>query len=186
VKTPKVSHVKKGRKRKSTVFLTSQQWDEIEQRYSNSDQSIAEMAREFGIPRQRIGRYAMQRGWVRTATRRRLEEAKRGEVQEHVLLASRLVQVFERQIKKTEEYLDRVQEDEPSLSVSERERDARTLASLTRTLKQLEELRRLPEVAAKDKSGVKDQDVHGDDMRAELQRRLDQLAEADNKKEVST
>jgi len=164
--------------------LNAQRWDEIKERYTFGEQSIQEIAREFDISSSAIRRKAKKRGWVVSATSRRPEQNKCNEVQTHAHLLSRLMQVFERQISTTEDYLNTMDDDSPSFGVADRERDARTLASLTRTLKQLEELRRLPKATGGEVVEDEGQGTDGDDMRAQLQRRLDQLAETGNQKRI--
>ncbi|MCE9649556.1 MAG: hypothetical protein K8R18_08040 [Parvibaculum sp.] len=147
-------------------------WAAIRPRYEDADQPLTEIADEAGVSWQSIAAHAKRNGWAlrqppKSPTRRAADLA--GAALMPSKLASRLKRLIAREIDAIE---GESTEDRPAL---ERERDARRLSSLVRSLEKLNDIK-----AAKEKRDPRraDNRTGGGDgaMRAELARRLARIA----------
>lgn len=186
--------------------MSPAQWDEIERAYLETTEPLADLGQRFGISFQRIVAYAKGQKWPP----RRIPRAGKGEL--HGMperptsllsgqgkaetkdgLHARLHNLLAHHIADAEDRLVSIGAGAEQSTAADRERDARTLSSLIRTLEKLIELddRR----AADAKSAIAQQKLEqqsntegetGDakDMRAELDRRFRRLAELGSKTEV--
>ncbi|MGB3808906.1 MAG: hypothetical protein WA943_02355 [Parvibaculum sp.] len=145
-------------------------WETIRARYEDLAQSLAEIAASEGVAWQKISSYARRAGWKlrqppKSEARRAADLA--GAALMPTKLASRLKRLIAREIDAIE---GESTQDRPAL---ERERDARRLSTLVKSLEKLNDIK-----AAKEKREPKSADErNGDgDMRAELERRLARLS----------
>lgn len=182
---------------KRTIGQT--QWDEIERAYLETTEPLADLARRFGISFQRIVAHAKKQGWPA----RRISRAAKGEhygtpetLPSHMSaqdkaetkdgLYTRLHNLLAHHIADAEERLASIGSGVEQSTAADRERDARTLSSLIRTLEKLIELddRRVADA----KNAVAEQKLEqlaltegemgdAEDMRTELDRRFRRLAE---------
>lgn len=181
---------------KRTIGQT--QWDEIERAYLETTEPLADLARRFGISFQRIVAHAKKQGWPA----RRISRAAKGEhygtpeiLPSHMSaqdkaetkdgLHTRLHNLLAHHIADAEERLASIGSGVEQSTAADRERDARTLSSLIRTLEKLIELddRRVADA----KNAVAEQKLEqlaltegemgdAEDMRTELDRRFRRLA----------
>jgi hypothetical protein len=153
---------------------TEPDWTAIREGYENLDVPLKDLAAAHGMHWQTIVIHGRKAGWKpRSArTQKQREEAARDAGLQPSRLATRLKRLIAREIEAIEKENT---EDRPA---TDRERDARRLASLVRSLERLNAIK-----AAKAKREDKgdDEGEGGDEMRAELERRLARLAAGDAK-----
>ncbi len=137
---------------------------------------MEDLAALWGITLLALERLARKHHWHRTPVRRGLKE---DESEEARHMAHRILKALEQQLSDIEHRMQRRAGGKSAgrANSAEHERDARTLASLTRTLESLTEFTesRQKKVAAHDAPH---------DIRATLERRLDGLAAAGKPKRV--
>ena len=180
--------------------ISGAQWDEIARSYLETAEPLAELAQRFGISFQRIVAQAKTQGWPA----RRLTRVSKGEIQgkpnkpQPPLLArpeksetkealhTRLHNLLAHHIADAEDRLACIGTGVEQSTAADRERDARTLSSLIRTLEKLIELddRRaadakslLAEQKLEQQSNAEGEMSDAEDMRTELDRRFRRLAE---------
>lgn len=161
----------------------SPDWAEIARAYRAAERTVAEIAAKYGIAEQTIYRRAKREGWPKRAPRRAKSIAMaKSDPRRRVSLTRRLHTLVDRQIADIEqrraEFAARGETPDPAGA----ERDARALASLTRTLEKLTELEHRAVQAARAQRHDED---NADDIRAELERRLARIAAAADEKGVS-
>lgn len=136
--------------------------------YAAHHGSLDELAALWGIGTERLERLAHTHRWQRTHFRRPLKEDENEEARH---MAHRILKALEQQLSDIEHRMQRRTGARSAgrATSAEHERDAHTLASLTRTLESLTEFTesRQKKVAAHDAPH---------DFRAELERRLARLA----------
>lgn len=186
--------------------MSPAQWDEIERAYLETTEPLADLGQRFGISFQRIVAHAKGQKWPP----RRIPLPGKGEL--HGLpdrptlqvsgqskaetkggLHARLHNLLAHHIADAEDRLASIGGGGEQSTAADRERDARTLSSLIRTLEKLIELddRR----AADAKSAIAEQKLaqqtnaegetgDAEDMRAELDRRFRRLADLSRKAKV--
>lgn len=154
-------------------------WDLVAALYADRSISLAEIERRCGVPRGTISSRAAREGWPMRQPRKRAPKPK------YKVLINRMFRALDKQMHDVEQ---RLETGPAERGPAERERDARTLASLTRILEKLRELEKeaaqnsMKRAAASDDSG-KGPDT--EDMRAELERRLARLVAAAGEGSVS-
>ncbi len=157
-------------------------WRAIRKRYENLGLPMSEVAAGTGMAWQKIAGYAARHGWEmrKPRTPKQKVEAVRDVALMPTRLATRLKRLIAREIEALE---SECTDERPAL---ERERDARRLSSLVRSLEKLNDIK-----AAKTKrDDKKDGDslyAPGSDaeMRAELERRLARFAAGDTESGLS-
>lgn len=153
-------------------------WPAIRRAYEDSAVPLAATAAKAGMSPQKLIRHAIDAGWkMRTPPKKAKPAADlKGGALKPSSLAARLKRLIAREIEAIEG--ESTGERDPA----EKERDARRLSSLVRSLEKLNDIK-----AAKLKnpkgSGGKEED--GDALRTELQRRLARLAAGDGVEAVS-
>lgn len=204
VVSEKHSHSKGTTQTKRTV--SQAQWDEIERSYLETTEPLADLAQRYGISFQRIVAYAKKQNWPERRIPRPRKGEQYGQPQRPTPLLSRpdntetkdglharLHNLLAHHIGDAEERLASIGSGAEQSTATDRERDARTLSSLIRTLEKLIELddRR----AADAKSALAEQKLEqqtngegelgdAEEMRAELDRRFRRLAELSCKTEM--
>lgn len=153
-------------------------WAHIAQVYQ-TDEKLANIAKEYGITTQKIVAHAQRQGWPLRYERQQATKQKRSPGSaDPATLRKRLTGLVERQIAEIEGRLA------DAAASRDHERDARTLSNLTRTLDKLIELKR---AAATDRAEAKHmrEKANGDDraksddaLRQDLARRLSRIAAA--------
>jgi hypothetical protein len=157
----------------SAKNLKEPDWKTIRKLYENKNTVLKELAANTGLSSQKIVAFARKAGWKpRTdpIKQQRVDDF-RDQGLQPTRLAARLKRLIAREIDsiETETHNDR--------PAADAERDARRLASLVRSLEKLSDIK-----AAKAKREGKDDDDKSDDkkggqdMRAELARRLARIA----------
>lgn len=145
--------------------------------YAAHHGKLDELAALWGISIDALEKLARTHHWQRTNYRRALKEDENEEARH---MAHRILKALEQQLSDIEHRMQRraVGKSAGRATSAEHERDARTLASLTRTLESLTEFTesRQKKVAAHDAPH---------DFRAELERRLTRLAGDAKPKRVS-
>lgn len=140
-------------------------WRAIRKRYENLGLPMSEVAAGTGMAWQKIAAYAARHGWEmrKPRTPKQRVEAVRDVALMPTRLATRLKRLIAREIEALE---SECTDDRPAL---ERERDARRLSSLVRSLEKLNDIK-----AAKTKRDDKNSGdtLSDDDMFAELERRF--------------
>lgn len=146
-------------------------WRAIRKRYENLGLPMSEVAAGTGMAWQKIAGHAARNGWEmrKPRTPKQKVEAVRDVALMPTRLATRLKRLIAREIEALE---SECTDERPAL---ERERDARRLSSLVRSLEKLKDIK-----ATKTKRDDKNSSdgLSDDDMRAELERRLARIAAA--------
>lgn len=186
--------------------MSPAQWDEIERAYLETTEPLADLGQRFGISFQRIVAHAKGQRWPP----RRIPRLGKGEL--HGMsdrptpllsgqgkaetkdgLHARLHNLLAHHIADAEDRLASIGAGGEQSTAADRERDARTLSSLIRTLEKLIELDDRRTADAKNaiaqqkleqQTNAKGETGDADDMRAELDRRFRRLAELSRKAEV--
>lgn len=156
-------------------------WDLVAALYTDHSIPLKEIGRRCGVPASTIAGKAFRESWPPRKGRRKYKPHAKGQPTYRVLLA-RLFRALERQMREIEERLEPENGKSPERTAAERERDARTLAQLTRTLEKWRELQREAAQAALAAAGADERGEIPDTetRRADLERRLARLAgEAD-------
>lgn len=178
---------------KAAIAKTQIDWVEIERAYQ-TDRKVAEIATQYGLTRQVLVATAKAKQWTLRKDRGKQAEKRphrKGDGKKSVTSAAlrvRLTRLVERQIHEIEDQIETVG------SGADRERAARTLSNLTRTLEKLVELRRAArqerqarqrdlEQAKSKKAGVNGTEHRN--IRRELERRLARLSTGNRAAEVS-
>ncbi|MES1990259.1 MAG: hypothetical protein V4441_04815 [Pseudomonadota bacterium] len=141
-------------------------WEAIRPRYEDTSNNLIELADEYGVAWQTLSMYGAKHGWAMRKTQRTPAQKAADLVSSQLMpsrLASRLKRLIAREIDAIE---SETLADRPAV---ERERDARRLSSLVRSLEKLNEIK-----ARKDKQeGKADGDrATSEDLGAELERRF--------------
>jgi hypothetical protein len=144
-------------------------WAAIRPRYEDTTEPLVELAAAYGLTWQKISNHAGRKGWKlrKPKTEQRKAADLRGAALMPTKLAGRLKRLIAREIDAIEN------ESTDGRSATDRERDARRLASLVRSLDKLHDIK-----AAKDKRNgtATHDDLPGEnDLRGELQRRFARL-----------
>ncbi len=155
-------------------------WDLIAALYADHSLPLREIARRCGVHKGTISKRAFREGWPARGSRRRTPPQRA----EYTVLIARMFRAIDRQMLEMEQ---RLETDPQQRNAAERERDARTLTTLTRTL---EKLRDLQDKAARSRAetGAGDDGKEARDteeMRAELERRFTRLLTAAGEAGVS-
>jgi hypothetical protein len=145
-------------------------WAEIRRDYEDAAAPLDRTAAKAGMTKQKLIRLASGAGWKpRTPAKKHKPAAElNGGALKPASLAARLKRLIAREIEAIEG------ESTSARDAAEKERDARRLASLVRTLEKLKDIK-----ASKTKRKDADAKDDGDDLRAELHRRLARLAAGD-------
>ncbi|MDO8289730.1 MAG: hypothetical protein Q7T44_10975 [Parvibaculum sp.] len=149
-----------------TEPATGPDWDSIRPRYEDLSVNLVALADEYGVAWQTLAIYAARHGWAMRKTLRTPVQKAADLVSSQLMpsrLASRLKRLIAREIEAIE---GETLEDRPAV---ERERDARRLASLVRSLETLNEIK-----ARKDKQegNGNGERATSEDLSAELERRF--------------
>ena len=144
-------------------------WEAIRIKYEIAEMPMSEVAAGTGMAWQKIAIYAAKNGWRlrKPRTRAQKDDALRDAGLAPTRLATRLKRLIAREISSIEN------EDMSERPAADRERDARRLSSLVRSLEKLNDIK-----AAKNKREREAEDGEGDEeaVQAELERRFDRLA----------
>jgi len=204
VVSQKPSSAKGAAQTKRTI--SPAQWDEIERAYLETTEPLAGLGQRFGISFQRIVAHAKGQKWpprriprpgkgelYGLPDRPTLPLRGQGKAETKEGLHARLHNLLAHHIADAEDRLASIGAGEEQSTAADRERDARTLSSLIRTLEKLIELddRR----AADAKSAIAEEKLaqqtnaegetgDAEDMRTELDRRFRRLAELSRKAKV--
>ena len=172
-------------------------WAAIEQDYRAGVKSMARIAADHGVSQSTIARRARAAGWP---SRREVRREPAPPAPERAALMARMRWLLERQIAHIERrHAAGPKADEAADATidnaADRERNARTLGSLIRTLEKLIDLERElskteaeePETHARSHDRQADEPASDTDaIRTELARRLARLAAAGSKTEISS
>ena len=186
--------------------ISPAQWDEIERAYLETTEPLADLGQRFGISFQRIVAHAKGQKWPpRRIPRPSKDEVHgmpdrptpllrgQGKAETKEGLHARLHNLLAHHITDAEDRLASIGAGEEQSTAADRERDARTLSSLIRTLEKLIELddRRatdaknaIAEQKLAQQTNAEGETGDAEDMRAELDRRFRRLAELRSKTEV--
>ncbi len=151
-------------------------WAKIRAAYEDVSVPLADTAKAAGVNRQALIARARREGWrARTAPPKPPGPSAEltGAAMKPSSLATRLKRLIAREIEAIEGESTKKRE------ASEKERDARRLSSLVRSLEKLKDMK-----SGKEKTDKK-KDEDGDALRTELQRRLARLAAAAVESDVS-
>ena len=182
------------------------QWDEIERAYLETAEPLAALGQRFGISFQRIVAHAKRQKWPPRRIPRPGKGERHGLPEKQATLLSgqgkteskeglhaRLHNLLAHHIADAEDRLASIGTGAEQSTAADRERDARTLSSLIRTLEKLIELddRRaadaksaIAEAKLAQQTNVEGETGDAEDMRAELDRRFRRLAELSRKEKV--
>lgn len=153
-------------------------WRAIRKRYENLGLPMSEVAAGTGMAWQKIAGYAARHGWEmrKPRTHKQKAEAVRDVALMPTRLATRLKRLIAREIEALE---SECTDDRPAL---ERERDARRLSTLVRSLEKLNDIK-----AAKIKRDDKKEDdsLSDDDWFAELERRFTRFVAGEGEASLS-
>jgi hypothetical protein len=169
----------KPKARKAEADIAEPDWAAIQLLYEDAAQPLTTIAEFTGLTWQKIVAYARWHGWHRCKAPK-LADVPAAELMGAALrpshLATRLKRLIAREIETIEG------ESAAKRDALQKERDARRLSSLVRTLEKLNDIK-----AAKSKRDPKSGDgaADGDALRAELLRRLARLAAGDGAGDVS-
>ena len=150
-------------------------WAAIRVRYENLDVPLRQVAEGTGMTWQRIAIHAKRAGWDMRQPRNAKEKAAAAEYVSiaPMRLSTRLKRLIAREIEAIES------EDTAERPAADRERDARRLASLVRSLDKLNDLK-ANKAKRNEKADGEDESGSGTDHRAELVRRFARLVAAGN------
>tara|TARA_R110000824_G_scaffold366730_2_gene555687 strand:- start:219116 stop:219667 length:552 start_codon:yes stop_codon:yes gene_type:complete len=159
---------KSVKKKKPALDEGGLDWPAIKRRYDDHNVPLTQIADDLGVTWQKLANYAGRAGW--TLRQKKTEARKASDLMSAALmptkLAARLKRLIAREIDAIEaEHL----EDRPA---AERERDARRLASLVRSLDKLNDIKASKNSHKKKPDATKQSDT---DLRAELVRRIARL-----------
>lgn len=151
---------------KTAVTVKEPDWEAIRPRYEGEAISVMMLAAEYGLTRQKLTSQAVMLGW-RLRKPRRTPEQKEAELVGSQLMPSKLATRLKRLIAREIDAIEgETLADRPAV---ERERDARRLASLTRSLEKLNEIKARKAM----QEGKTDGEFATDeDLSAELERRF--------------
>jgi len=147
-------------------------WTAVRAAYERGEESIAEISRRFGVPTSTIYNRRDAEGWTTRQLKAPAPE-KRSRKRRRQMVA-RFFETLARQMHDVEQSLA-ADPDGAETSSSGRERDARTLASLVRTLEKLVTLDTGPDKAAKARKDAAHRDIDG--LREALAERIRRFAE---------
>ncbi|MFZ3032689.1 MAG: hypothetical protein WA138_01560 [Parvibaculum sp.] len=154
-----------------TEEVAEPDWTAIRVKYEIPEIPMRDVAAGTGMQWQKISAYAARHGWKlrKPRTRAQKDDARRDMGLQPTRLATRLKRLIAREISSIEN------EDMSKRPAADRERDARRLSSLVRSLEKLNDIK-----AAKNKREREEETGEPDDeaIHAELQRRFDRLAAA--------
>ncbi|MGV8996385.1 MAG: hypothetical protein ACOH12_05515 [Parvibaculaceae bacterium] len=144
-------------------------WEAIRPRYEDVANNVVTLADEYGVTWQKLSSYGAKHGWAKRKTQRTPAQKAAELVGAQLMpskLASRLKRLIAREIDAIE---GETLEDRPAV---ERERDARRLSSLVRSLEKLNDIK-----ARRDKKEGKGdgERATAEDLSAELERRFARL-----------
>jgi len=156
-------------------------WAAVKRAYANPLTPVKEIAASLGMTPQKLSAKATREGWPLRGDCRRIADRAKGNrvgsvALRHTTLVSRLKRLVEREIGDIE------REYEQDSAPADRERAAKRLTVLVRSLDKLTEIQNAG-VKRKKKDAKNDQG--GDALRAELERRLARLAAASEETGVS-
>ncbi len=144
-------------------------WVAIRRAYEDGAVPLVETAAKAGVSTQKLIRHATDAGWkMRTPPKKAKPAAElKGGALRPTSLAARLKRLIAREIEAIEG------ESTGARDPAEKERDARRLSSLVRSLEKLNDIKA---AKLKNPKGSKGKEEDGDALRTELQRRLARLA----------
>lgn len=165
---------------KSSKAVSEPDWAAIRKRYECLDVPIDQVAEGTGMTWQKIAMYARSAGWDMRKPRNAKAKAKAIELASiaPMRLSTRLKRLIAREIEAIES------EETAERPAADRERDARRLASLVRSLDKLNDLK-ANKAKRDEKADGESEDSAGDDHRAELERRFARLVAAGNAQQLS-
>ena len=111
------------------VALSRSVWDQIRIDYETSRETIAQIARRFGVSRGAISHRSRTEGWLPRRTRKRGPD----DGQQDVLIR-RLYRTIDRKLAQLEM---RMSNDEDNLSIADHERETRALGQLIRNFEKV-------------------------------------------------
>ena len=150
-------------------------WREVARVYAQSKLSFNQIAAKLGVTAATVRRHARADGWSPSASSdvgpERTRQTGRTPSTDLSRMVVRLYSALDQQMTEIEERLAMAS------TATERERDARTLNALTRTLEKLIELKQIADTtsASQAKEGKPESAAK---LRTEIERRLDKLLEA--------
>ena len=145
-------------------------WAAIRHLYEDRSVPLADVAKKAGMAWQKVSRHAAQSGW-KMRTPPPAPDAPAGELTGAALMPSKLAARLKRLIAREIEAIEG--ENARTRDAAQKERDARRLGSLVRSLEKLNDIK-AAKIKRDPKSGTDRCD--GEAMRAELERRLARLA----------
>lgn len=153
-------------KAQTTVPAKTPDWETIRPLYEDGAMTVAALADEYGMTRQRLTSQAVKRGWKMRQVHRTPQQ-KAADLVGAQLMPSRLASRLKRLIAREIEVIENENLDERP--AGERERDARRLSSLVHSLEKLNAIK-----ARKDKQegGGDGEYATSEDLSAELERRF--------------
>lgn len=155
----------------TTEEIAEPDWAAIRVKYEIAEIPMRDVAAGTGMQWQKIAKYAAKHGWKlrKPRTRAQKDDALRDAGLAPTRLATRLKRLIAREISSIEG------EDMKKRPAADRERDARRLSSLVRSLEKLNDIK-----AAKNKREREEEAGEPDDeaIHAELERRFNRLAAA--------
>lgn len=154
--------------------LTAAEWMGVRSQYEHTDKPVAGIAREAGIGRSTLSARARRENW-----RRRRPSRVRTAAEGLTDIPAQVERTIERELGAIDAILAQLASGGEPTPASER--TARTLASLTRTLKEVQRLRAAEAEERKKSAAAADDDMPEDDdlprdideFRRELARRID-------------
>jgi hypothetical protein len=157
--------------------LTQQQWDEVRRAYVETDETVRNIAAGHGIPLWRLHDRARRDGWPRRCPPRpKTKPFADATIDVRRRLVRRLFRILESEFELMEKRMQTQLEDPDKANLvpaGERERDARTVATLVRSLDKVTEI-----AADLDRtSGGKPGSASADELFAEADRFRRELAE---------
>ncbi len=138
-------------------------WPAIKAAYAVNDMTVDDICTTFGVSRSGLYQRARAEGWKRRIKRPNTDRNGRSRI-------ARLYAALDKQVADVERRLAKAQGEGNGSKAGDRERDARTLATLARTLEKLNAM--TPEVDQEDDESPPE-DI--EEFRRELSRRLAEL-----------
>jgi hypothetical protein len=158
--------------------LTRQQWDEVRRAYLGRSESVQAIADRFGVPRWALQHRARSEGWPprRAGSRTPSPRTASGTIPVRRRLIRRLFRIIEAELDLMESRMEKQLKDldrSADIPAVDRERNARAVATLVRSLDQVTEiaadLDRIP--------GGQPKSADADELFAEAERFRRELAE---------
>jgi len=154
-------------------------WEVIRPLYEDGTTTVTALADEYGMTRQRLTRHAVKLGW-RLRQVYRSPQKKAADLVTSQLMPSRLASRLKRLIAREIDAIEgETLQDRPAV---ERERDARRLASLVRSLEKLNEIKARK---AKQEGKADGERATAEDLSAELERRFARFHDAEDADRIS-